>query len=166
MRSSLGCWDRWIGPPNVLDSAAIPSTGGLVPSAVETPFRVEYAEVCGELAKGEGPGDRPVSDISVLAESALGEAARFQPKNDETLPPGVIGFFESFAASDFAEFAESTRRGGGLEPGLSAMVSVTSVMLLVSTALICSPSRWNATGSDCGSATVEGVGSEVGEMGF
>lgn len=64
-----------------------------------------------------------MSEFSVLEESVLGDAVRFQPKKDEIVPPGVCGFFASLADNDFTDEAESMRRGGGLEPGLRAILS-------------------------------------------
>jgi hypothetical protein len=86
-------------------------------------FPDEFADVCGEPVNGEGPGERPLSEFSVLSESVLGEAVRFQPKKEDIFPPGVCGFFASLADSDFADEAESIRSGGGLVPGFSAISS-------------------------------------------
>lgn len=40
-------------------------------------------------------GERPSSEISVLEDSAPGDGADFQPKNEVILFPGVFGCFES-----------------------------------------------------------------------
>jgi hypothetical protein len=40
---------------------------------------------------GDGRGDMPESEISVLVDSAPGDATFFQPKNDVILLPGVLG---------------------------------------------------------------------------
>ena len=58
----------------------------------------------------------------MLNESVLGEAIRFQPKKDETLPPGVWGFFASLADSDLVEEDESILSGGGLAAGFKAIL--------------------------------------------
>src|SRR5271169_2084569 len=71
---------------------------------------------------GDRPGERPLSEFSVLNESVLGEATRFQPKKDETLPPGVWGFFASLADSDSVEEDESILSGGGLIVGFKAIL--------------------------------------------
>ena len=83
---------------------------------------------------GDGPGDRPLSEFSVLNESVLGDAVRFQPKKEETFPPGVVGFLASLADNDLADDAESIRSGGGRAPGFNAILSST-------VPIICSPSR-------------------------
>ena len=65
---------------------------------------------------GDGNGDTPDSEISVLVDSAPGEAAAFfQVKKDVILAPGVLGVsLWSFAAADASSEPESTRSGGGL----------------------------------------------------
>lgn len=67
---------------------------------------------------GDGRGDRPESEISVLEDSALGDVVTaFQPKKELILFPGVLGCFES------KEPAESMRKGGGrLVDGRNAIV--------------------------------------------
>lgn len=53
----------------------------------------------GTLARGtigEGPGDLPLSETSVLEDSAPGEVVAFQPKKELILPPGFLGFRGSF----------------------------------------------------------------------
>jgi len=44
---------------------------------------VEYAEVWGEPAKGDGSGEWPLSEISVADESPLGEDVFHPEKKDE-----------------------------------------------------------------------------------
>lgn len=73
---------------------------------------------------GEGIGDLPESEISVLDDSAPGDCAVFQPKKDVILFPGVFGCFESTELPDILRFPESTRIGEGLfERGCNPIVS-------------------------------------------
>ena len=61
---------------------------------------------------GDGTGDKPESDISVLVDSAPGDATFFHPKKEVILLPGVFGNgLKSFELEE--RLRESTRRGGG-----------------------------------------------------
>ena len=94
--------------------------------------RDEYADVCGEVTRGDGSGERPLSEASVVVESVPGDALCFHPKNEVILLPGVCGFLPSF------EFCEkdrpgkvSIRKGGGLE-GINAIVFDRECFVLLS----------------------------------
>ena len=87
-----------------------------LPSSIEGGLdRDEYVEVCGEVTRGDGSGDLPLSDASVTKDSVPGEEVCFQPKNEPILLPGVCGFLGSLAFWGEDRGKESIRRGGGLE---------------------------------------------------
>jgi hypothetical protein len=72
---------------------------------------------------GEGSGDRPPSEISVLEDSAPGDVAALQPKKELILFPGVLGCRGSFPPLDILRAFESMCRGGGrFVGGCKAMV--------------------------------------------
>jgi hypothetical protein len=77
--------------------------------------RDEYADVWGDVTRGDGRGDLPMSETSVTEDSVPGEAVCFHPKNEPILLPGVCGFFGSLALWDADRGKESIRSGGGLE---------------------------------------------------
>lgn len=64
---------------------------------------------------GDGRGETPESEISVLVDSAPGEAAAFfQPKKEVILAPGVLGAdLWSLEVAGKSSEPESTRNGGG-----------------------------------------------------
>jgi hypothetical protein len=63
---------------------------------------------------GDGRGDRPESEISVLEDSALGDVVTaFQPKKELILFPGVLGCFESKELADAVRPLDSMCNGGG-----------------------------------------------------
>jgi hypothetical protein len=75
-----------------------------------------------ECGKGEGNGDRPVSLISVLVDSAPGDEVVFHPKNEVILLPGVFGCLSP--GLGIADRPASICRGGGrLRGGCKAIVS-------------------------------------------
>jgi len=99
--------------------------GPLIDPIVEgtdTPFALGIS--ISEGIMGDANGERPLSDISVLDDSAPGELVVFHPKNDVILFPGVFGgCFRSAELRMFRE-PESTRIGGGrFDGGCNAMVS-------------------------------------------
>jgi hypothetical protein len=61
--------------------------------------------------RGEGNGDRPMSLISVLVDSAPGDEVVFHPKNEVILLPGVFGSLSP--GLGMADRLASTCRGGG-----------------------------------------------------
>jgi hypothetical protein len=72
----------------------------------------------GTLARGgmgEGIGDRPPSEISVLEDSAPGDVAvlAFQPKKELILFPGVLGCLGSAWPMDMDRGSTSICKGGG-----------------------------------------------------
>jgi hypothetical protein len=75
-----------------------------------------------DCGKGEGNGDRPLSLISVLDDSAPGEVVVFQPKKDVILFPGVLGSF-SPGLGIVGRLASMCRGGGRLWGGCKAIVS-------------------------------------------
>jgi hypothetical protein len=63
---------------------------------------------------GDGSGDRPVSEISVLEDSAPGDVVvALQPKKELILFPGVFGWRGSFTGKDMLRALESMCKGGG-----------------------------------------------------
>lgn len=61
---------------------------------------IEKEALGNEGGMGDGNGERPPSEISVLEDSAPGEVAPFQPKKELILFPGVLGFLESAELAD------------------------------------------------------------------
>ena len=70
-----------------------------------------------EAGIGEGKGERPDSEISVLAESVPGDALLFHVKKDVILLPGVLGCCLYSLAGMLREVGKSTRSGAGLFVG-------------------------------------------------
>lgn len=64
-----------------------------------------------DCGKGEGNGERPLSLISVLVDSAPGDEVVFHPKNEVILLPGVFGCLSP--GLGIADRLESICRGGG-----------------------------------------------------
>lgn len=96
---------------------------------------LEYAEVCGEGTSGDGNGEWPLSDISVLDESPPGDEF-FQLKKDVSLLPGVRGCLmvagESWmSVVERERWAGKTRRGGGFFEGCNAIVTERWISLRV-----------------------------------
>lgn len=67
--------------------------------------------ILADCGSGEGNGDRPLSLISVLLDSAEGDVVVFQPKNDVILFPGVFGCLSP--GPGIADRLASMCRGGG-----------------------------------------------------
>ena len=98
--------------------------------------RAEYRDVCGETARGEGRGEWPLSETSVLSESSSGGAVLFQLKNCVIMAPGVLGRFGSVALTEARPSLIFTLRGGGREAGSVASVLV-SLMVSSNSLTIC-----------------------------
>ena len=63
---------------------------------------------------GDGSGDRPPSDISVLEDSPPGDVAALHPKKELILFPGVFGCRGSFTGVDMLRALASMCNGGEL----------------------------------------------------